>query len=201
MDIKVILLSFLFLSVLNSEVLSQDFNYKKSIDDCYSSIDFQKKRIRDKHQKRCYIGQEMPDFEIYTMDGQLIDNKTIEGKVTVINFWFTACPPCIAEMPGLNQVVQKYSPDEVNFIGASTDSHETISKFVKRKGNFGFTLVADAYPFFSDVLYIQSGFPTTLVIDQDGMIQYFYAGGLADFRASRRIKKKLCSAIDDLLEL
>jgi len=193
------ILSFLFLSFYATSASGQDLNYTKSVDDCYSSIDFQKERIRDKHQKRCYIGQNIPDFEIYTMDGQMISNETIKGEITVINFWFTACPPCIAEMPGLNEISQKYSNENINFIAASTDNSETLTRFVNRKGNFGFTLVPDAYPFFYETLYIQSGFPTTIIIDKEGVIQYFYAGGLADFRASRKIKKKLCSALDEML--
>jgi len=200
MDKIDLLLSVLFLSIFATIATSQDLKYTKSIDDCYSSVDFQKERIRNKNQKRCYIGQNLPDFEVFTMDGQVINNKTIEGQITVINFWFAACPPCIAEIPGLNEIAQKYSSEDINFIAASTDNYDVISKFIDRKGNFGFTMIPDAYSFFYDVLYIQSGFPTTIIIDQEGVIRYFYSGGLADFRASRKIKKKLCSAIDELLE-
>ncbi len=199
MDNRWLIVSFLFLSICVQHAFSQDSGYKKSVDDCYNSYDFQKERYRFKHQKECYIGQKIPDFEIYDMDGKLIDNYSIQGKVTVINFWFTACPPCIAEMPGLNEISKKYSDDEVNFIAASTDNTETLKRFIDRKGKFGFELVPDASQFFYDILYIHSGFPTTIIIDEKGFIQYFYAGGLADFRASRRIKKKLCTALDEIL--
>lgn len=199
MDNRWIILSFLFLSISAQNAYAQDSTYNETVDDCYNSYDFQKERYRYKHQKECYIGLKVPQFEIYDIDGKVIDNYTIQGKVTVINFWFTACPPCIAEMPGLNDISKKYSDEEVNFIAASTDNSETLQRFIDRKGQFGFTLVPDVSKFFYDVLYIHSGFPTTIIIDEKGFIKYFYAGGLADFRASRRIKKKIGGALDEML--
>lgn len=200
MDKYSLLLSFLFLSTFAFESNAQDYNYVKSVDDCYSSIEFQKSRYRYKHQNECYVGNYIPSFEIFTMDGKLINNESLKGKITVINFWFTACPPCVAEMPGLSQVSKKYAKEDINFIAASIDSYETIERFIKKKGNFGFTLVPDASNLFYETLHIQSGFPTTIVIDEEGIIQFFLTGGLADFRASRKIRKKLSAAIDDLLE-
>ena len=199
MDKIFLFLSFLFLSTFANKAAGQDLNYHKSIDDCYSTYDFQKKRYRNKNQHKCYVGHQAPSFEIVSMDGEVLNNEHLKGKVTVINFWFTACPPCIAEMPGLNELSKKYSSEEVNFIAASTDSYETLERFISRKGNFGFKISPNASELFYQDFYIQSGFPTTIIIDQEGVIRYFYSGGLADFRASRKIRKKLSSAIEDLL--
>lgn len=201
MDKIAVLLSVLFLSTFAFELNAQDFNYQKSIDDCYSSLEFQKRKYRQKHEDDCYVGRKVPAFEMLTMDGKVIDQKDMYGKITVINFWFAACPPCIAEMPGLLQLSRKYNKEDVNFIAASIDSYETINRFLDRRGSFGFTLIPDASNLFYDTFYIQSGFPTTVIIDQEGVIRFYYTGGLADFRASRRIKKKLSSAIDELLEI
>lgn len=200
MDKIRVFLSVILLFIFAFESNAQDFNYKNSIDNCYSTLEFQKPRKRNKLQHECYVDKQLPEFEMFTMEGKLINNENLAGKITVINFWFTACPPCIAEMPGLLQLSKEYSKEQVSFIAASTDNYETIKRFVDRRGSFGFVLVPDASSIFYDAFYIQSGFPTTIIIDKEGSIQYFYSGGLADFRASKKIRKKLRSAIDDLLE-
>lgn len=179
---------------------TQDTEYQKSIDDCYSAIEFQKPRYKYKHEHECYIGLKLPEFELLTMDGELINQNSLKGKITVINFWFAACPPCIAEIPGLSTVSKKYSDEEVNFIAASTDSYEAVERFLTKRGSFGFELAPNASDVFFKTFNIQSGFPTTIILDEDGVIQYFITGGLADFRAARKVRKKLSSAIDEMIE-
>ena len=190
---------FLFLFFAVTSAYSQSSSYKKSIDDCYSTIEFQKPRYKYKHEHECYLGLKLPDFELLSMDGELIDNNHLNGKITVINFWFAACPPCIAEIPGLSEVAKKYEGQNISFIAASTDSYEELERFIKKKGSFGFTLAPNASDLFFKTFNIQSGFPTTIIVDQEGVIQHFITGGLADFRASRKIRKKLSRALDSML--
>jgi len=194
------LLCCLFLVIFASSAFSQSSEYKKSIEDCYSTVEFRKERYKNKHEQECYIDLKLPEFELLTMDGELINNESFKGKITVINFWFAACPPCIAEIPGLNTVSKKYSPDEVSFIAASTDSYDEMERFLKKKGSFGFEIAPNASDIFFKTFHIQSGFPTTIIVDEEGIIQYFISGGLADFRAARKIRKKLCSALDKMLK-
>lgn len=193
------LMCFLFLSIISSSSFSQVSTYKKSIEDCYETREFQKPRYRYKHEHECYIGQKLPDFEMLSMDGELIDYSYLKGKITVINFWFAACPPCIAEIPGLSEVAKKYSKDDINFVAASTDSYEELERFVKKKGSFGFVIAPNASDLFFKTFNIQSGFPTTMIVDENGVIQYFFTGGLADFRAARKVRKKLTKSLDSLL--
>lgn len=179
---------------------TQNSEYKKSIDDCYSAIEFQKPRYKYKHEHECYVGLQLPEFELLTMDGDLIDQNSLKGKITVINFWFAACPPCIAEIPGLSTVAKKYAKDDINFIAASTDTYEAVERFLTRKGSFGFELAPNASDVFFKTFNIQSGFPTTIILDENGVVQYFITGGLADFRAARKVRKKLSSAIDKMID-
>jgi thiol-disulfide isomerase/thioredoxin len=53
-----------------------------------------------------------------------IETKDLEGKVIVINLWFTTCHPCIAELPALNKLVKEYKDKNVVFLGLSTDTKE-----------------------------------------------------------------------------
>ncbi len=54
------------------------------------------------------IGCKAPDFNVKKNDGESLKLNDLKGKVVVINFWFEACPPCIAELPALNQLREDY---------------------------------------------------------------------------------------------
>lgn len=194
------LLCFLFLFLLTTSSYSQTANYNKAINDCYSTREFQKPRYKYKHEHKCYVGLKLPEFELMTLDGELINHDYFEGKITVINFWFAVCPPCIAEIPGLSEVARKYANKDVNFLAASTDSYEELERYLKKKGSFGFTLAPNASDLFFKTFNIQSGFPTTIIVDEDGVIQHFITGGLADFRAARKVRKKLSRALESMLD-
>jgi len=47
----------------------------------------------------CMVGSEIPEFKATSIDGKIIGKKELKGKVSIINFWLTTCPPCIAEIP------------------------------------------------------------------------------------------------------
>jgi hypothetical protein len=51
------------------------------------------------------IGHTATDFTVTDLKGQQVQLSKLQGMVVVVNFWFAACPPCIAEMPTMNQLV------------------------------------------------------------------------------------------------
>jgi len=54
-----------------------------------------------------------------------------KGKILVINYWATWCPPCRAEMPGFSRLAQKYEAKNVQFVGIGIDSGDKILQFSK----------------------------------------------------------------------
>ena len=52
------------------------------------------------------MGFEMPNVTVTRLDSSAIDLTALRGKPVVINWWHTACSPCIAEMPELNELVE-----------------------------------------------------------------------------------------------
>jgi len=107
--------------------------------------------------------------------GKIIDLGDLKGKVVFLNFWATWCPPCIAEMPGVNKLHEKFRNDaDVVFILADADGDLLKSqKFMGRK-KFGLPVhaVASEIP---EVLF-QGSLPTTIVFDKQGRIRYNEAG-------------------------
>ena len=66
--------------------------------------------------------QKLPEGDLNMLDGSVKSFKDFEGKMLVLNFWYIACSPCILEMPYLNQLVQKYQNEDIEFLALSFDS-------------------------------------------------------------------------------
>jgi len=112
-----------------------------------------------------------------------------DREIFFVHFWATWCPPCIAEMPELGEIVEMYS-DRVGFFGLldDYDTSRDVALSIKESSNASFLNVDAHNEDLRDLLgLVQSGFvPTTILIDSDGNIigrQIIGAFGLgyADF--------------------
>ena len=128
------------------------------------------------------IGHPFPDFSFQTMDGKKINLKALNCKVTVLNFWFIACHPCIAEMPMLNSLVEQYknNPDVV-FLSFAIDTRDEIKKFLAST-RFSYQVIPGAYDF--DKQLEISAFPTQLVLDRNGIVVNSAIGGYPEHTRS-----------------
>src|SRR5580693_8056269 len=66
-------------------------------------------------------GDRAPDFSIQADNGKTITARDFGGKLLLVNFWATWCPPCISEVPALNQLQRALGPDGVVILGISED--------------------------------------------------------------------------------
>ena len=138
----------------------------------------------------CMIGASAPEFSALTLEGKPFTTLSLKGKITVLNFWMISCPPCIAEIPGLNNVVQKYGRENFNFVAIGMDDEKDIRDFLIRHP-WSFDQVASASTLILDLFQIRFGFPTTFVFDQDGVIIGAFSGGKSDESAVQEIEEKL----------
>lgn len=121
-------------------------------------------------------GRKFDHFKTTDINGNKINTKDLAGKIIVLNFWFIQCPPCIREMPDLNIVADAYKDDSsVVFIAVSTDDKYRLQQFLKR-ARFLYTVI-DNGRFISEQYRI-NGYPTNVVIDQEGKV-YFHSTGYA----------------------
>jgi thiol-disulfide isomerase/thioredoxin len=116
------------------------------------------------------------------VDGNILDLSAQKGKVIFINFWATWCPPCIAEMPSINKLYQKFKDDKnVLFIMVDVDNNPDKSNtFMKKKG-----FALPVYTQVSDIptKYFSGTLPTTVILDKSGNIA-FHHDGVADYSNS-----------------
>ncbi len=79
-------------------------------------------------------GDPVPDFNVKRLDGETISLKDLRGKVVLLDFWATWCPPCRPEIPRIREAYQKYHGRGFEVIGISLDkSRKKLEKFIKDK--------------------------------------------------------------------
>lgn len=152
--------------------------------------------------QQCMIGSETPWFEGTTISDRVINRVTVKDKVAVIHFWYMACPPCIAELGGLNDVVKAYQErSDIEFISFTRDDKEDLVESFFPNHALLFEIIPDSEKSILDVFKIWWGFPTTMVIDKTGKIRLITSGGKPDAdEASREIKETLIKAIEECLK-
>jgi peroxiredoxin len=121
------------------------------------------------------IGKEMNNFSLASTKGIIYTKDSLKGKVTLINFWFEGCLPCVAEFPDLNRLYEKFKGNK-NFqlLAFTFDPLESIKK-VKEKYKLEYELLCANESKIQE-LNFSYGFPTNLVIDQNGKIAYYLIG-------------------------
>ena len=107
------------------------------------------------------------NWQLKSRDGSRLSFETVRGKVVVINFWATWCPPCVAEMPSLNALYQSYN-DEVVFIFVAEDKAEKVATYLGKHGyNFPVYFSLNTPP----NLLQHSGIPATYILSKEGEIR------------------------------
>ncbi len=67
-----------------------------------------------------------------TPDGKAVKSENWRGKVLVVNFWASWCPPCVEEMPALDKIAQEYASKNVLIIGIGIDSPSSVREFLQK---------------------------------------------------------------------
>ncbi|MFD3001576.1 redoxin domain-containing protein [Pontibacter toksunensis] len=135
------------------------------------------------------VNKPAPAFTATDLSGKTYALEQLKGKTVVLNFWFIGCKPCIMEMPHLNEVVQKYKQEDVVFLAFALDQEEELRKFLA-KTPFNYNIVPDANRISRDA-YGVNAFPTSLVIDKDGILRDYLTGYSEDVgeKLSKMIEK------------
>jgi peroxiredoxin len=109
-----------------------------------------------------------PDFTLPTLDGGRLRLADLRGKVVLLNFWATWCPPCRAEMPAMERIYRELAPRGFTIVAVNyQEKAEVVRPFVEEL-NLTFPIVLDESGEVTDRHYPLIGLPTTFVLDREG---------------------------------
>ncbi len=133
-----------------------------------------------------------PDPTFTDLEGATVAGASLRGSVIVLNFWFTTCKPCLAEIPELNRLVERYAPRGVVFVAPSRDDAPRLRRFLGGH-RFDFRVCAAA----TDLIkrFEVEGYPTNVVIDRAGMM-IMHASGWSPATVAR-VERAIARALGD----
>lgn len=97
--------------------------------------------------------------------------ENLRGKAVVLEFWATWCGPCIAAIPHMNELAEKYADKPVQFIAVTSEKEEVITKFLERKPIKGWVGLDTDRSMHHD--YMVKGIPRTVLVDAQGRLAGF----------------------------
>jgi len=125
--------------------------------------------------------EQIPQFSIKEMSGNVVDSKTLKGKVVILDFFGTWCKPCIGELKELDKIQMAFKDDKdvvfyVIDADYGNDSPEKFKAFID-KHNYKFKFAYDYDSEIFKLLKLQKlGIPVTLIIDKEQNIRIQHVG-------------------------
>ena len=121
-----------------------------------------------------FVGKRAADFTLKDLNGERVTLADLRGKVVVLDFWATWCPPCRHELPSINKLAGDFKEKNVVFLGINDEGSGTVKGFNK-KYNYTFTTLEDAGGKVHRA-YLATAIPNVFVIGKDGTIVRHFIG-------------------------
>lgn len=116
------------------------------------------------------VDRSLPEFDMASMDDGQWQPESLEGKVWVINFWATWCPPCVEEMPSMNEAWQALEGQGVGMLAINAgEGRGAVEAFLKKMSIDFPILLGDGN---SLANWSIRALPTTIVVNTDGEVVY-----------------------------
>lgn len=121
------------------------------------------------------------DFSFPDSHGQLQSITQWRGKILIINFWATWCPPCLKEIPEFVQLQQTYQDRNLQFIGIAIEEQQPVAEYLEHtKLNYPILVAGDAGSSLSRQLgNIIGAVPFTVIVNPQGQIIHRHPGELS----------------------
>jgi thiol-disulfide isomerase/thioredoxin len=117
----------------------------------------------------------VPGFSFVTREHQTVSNASLRGKVALLDFWGTWCPPCRESVPILKNVQKKYAAKAFQLVSISSDDDEDVWKTFVESQHMEWAEYLDSSGEVQQAFKIES-FPTFIVVDKDGVIRFRQSG-------------------------
>ncbi|GAB3636753.1 TlpA disulfide reductase family protein [Hymenobacter arcticus] len=115
---------------------------------------------------------------LYTLDGHPANLRQFKGKVVLVNMWASWCPPCLAEMPGLQALYQKTDTSKVAFVLISLDENPQKARTLLKKRGYTLPVFFPAAPL--PAPFDSPSIPATVILTPTGRVADHHSG-MADY--------------------
>jgi TonB family protein len=136
-----------------------------------------------------------PEFSLVTLQREYLDLASLKGKVVLLDFWGTWCPPCVAAVPTLRGLQKRHGKDAFVMVSVSSDSDEGVVRAFIEKNEMQWPQTWDRDRKIQQAFDVR-GFPTYVLIDAEGVVQFRTMGGGAGAQTAleKAIKDQLKAA-------
>ncbi len=121
-------------------------------------------------------GDKAPDFTVEMVDGSKVQLSKLKGKVVLVNFWATWCPPCREELKHVQkQIIDHFKGKDFVFLPISRGEKKEVVEAFRKKMNYTFPMGLDPKQSIYK-LYAQNYIPRNFVVGKDGKVIYLSVG-------------------------
>ncbi|MFH1227903.1 MAG: redoxin domain-containing protein [Planctomycetota bacterium] len=119
------------------------------------------------------VGQPAPEFSLSSLEGAKISLKDYRGKIILLDFWATWCPPCCKDLPHIQKLNNEFKNKGLVILGINNEEADTVAKFIK-DNKYDFTTLRDDGS--ARRTYRVMVIPTLVIIDKEGKISEYLVG-------------------------
>ena len=162
--------------------MARDFDASRHVYEEISNKFFLNSDVRslcdNRIKKIDMIDQSAPEIEAVDISGNTISLSSLQGKVVLVDFWATNCPPCLEEMPNIKQLYTEYHDQGFEVIGVSLDEDQsTVEQFTSRM-EISWPMIMER----GSVETLRASYrvptiPSLFIIDQSGKLHQFDVRG------------------------
>ncbi len=116
------------------------------------------------------LGSIAPDFTLENMQGEKVSLSQLRGKVVIVNFWATWCPPCRTEMPSMEVLHQTFKDDDLVLLAINVEKNgrKAVTRFLQETP-YNFPILLDDQQQTQN-LYGVFQYPESFIIDRSGVV-------------------------------
>jgi peroxiredoxin len=120
------------------------------------------------------VGKSAADFTLKDLQGQKVSLSDFQGKIVLLDFWATWCPPCREELPSIDKLYRTYKDKDLAVLGINDEDSGTVKSFLK-KNDYSLPTLVDSKRSVHRI-YGARAIPTVVVIDRKGVIVAHFVG-------------------------
>lgn len=137
------------------------------------------------------VGSDAPKFTLLDVDDRPHNLTDYRGRVLIIDFFATWCGPCLAQVEVLKDLVGEFNTSEVAFLMIDTDDRESREKVDRYRDDHGISWPLAINGAKVSDRYGVSVIPTTVIVDQGGVVRTFHEGVSSSSTLKEQIERRL----------